>query len=161
MATNESSGTRPCRICARIEEIRAGEVAELVADLENSYVVLGDSQFYRGYCIVFAKQHFTELHLMPRAQALALFEETILVGRAAYSVVKPLKLNYECLGNEVPHVHWHIFPRQLTDPEPRRPVWSRPDTLDKVELEPADKMGLIRSLQTEINRLAGQRPDGA
>jgi diadenosine tetraphosphate (Ap4A) HIT family hydrolase len=34
-----------------------------------------------------------------------------------------LRINYECLGNLVAHVHWHVIPRHAGDPEPTRPVW--------------------------------------
>ena len=46
-----------CGICAGLEAIRAGKVPNLIAELDNSYVVLGDAQFYRGYCILLAKHH--------------------------------------------------------------------------------------------------------
>ena len=30
---------------------------------------------------------------------------------------RPHKLNYELLGNQVPHLHWHLFPRSPDDPD--------------------------------------------
>ena len=39
---------------------------------------------------------------------------------------KPLKMNYFLLGNTDPimdHLHWHIIPRRITDPSPKRPIW--------------------------------------
>ena len=94
---------------------------------------------------------------MPAAEARALFDEMMLTAHAISSVVKPAKLNYACLGNIEPHVHWHIFPRQLTDPDPRSPVWARPETVQKSDLEPTDKSTLIRSLQAELKRSASSR----
>ncbi|HMP17684.1 MAG TPA: hypothetical protein PKD72_11720, partial [Gemmatales bacterium] len=38
-------------------------------------------------------------------------------------VVKPRKINYEWLGNQVPHLHWHLFPRQSEDPHHLQAVW--------------------------------------
>ena len=40
--------------------------------------------------------------------------------QAIWNVVKPLKLNYECLGNLEPHVHWHVFPRYESEEEKLR-----------------------------------------
>ncbi len=35
------------------------------------------------------------------------------------------KMNYQLLGNSVPHLHAHIVPRPLLDPLPHRPLpWS-------------------------------------
>jgi diadenosine tetraphosphate (Ap4A) HIT family hydrolase len=32
-------------------------------------------------------------------------------------------MNYELLGNQVPHIHWHLVPRLSTDPELHAPIW--------------------------------------
>lgn len=37
--------------------------------------------------------------------------------------MKPDHMNYELLGNSVPHLHWHIAPRYKTDPRWGRPIW--------------------------------------
>ena len=60
-----------CGICAIIAKTRAGENSQFVAELPHSFVVPGDAQFYRGYCILLAKRHVTELHLMPPDTARA------------------------------------------------------------------------------------------
>jgi diadenosine tetraphosphate (Ap4A) HIT family hydrolase len=46
-----------------------------------------------------------------------------LVAEAVFRAFTPRKLNYELLGNAVPHLHWHLFPRHSDDPHPRGPVW--------------------------------------
>jgi diadenosine tetraphosphate (Ap4A) HIT family hydrolase len=46
-----------------------------------------------------------------------------LLAAAIESCFRPDKLNYELLGNQVPHLHWHIFPRSRRDPEALKPVW--------------------------------------
>ena len=71
-----------CGICAGIEAIRAGKAPNLIAELDNSYVVLGDAQFYRGYCILLAKHHARELFELPRDQARALSDELRSVAEA-------------------------------------------------------------------------------
>ena len=43
------------------------------------------------------------------------------VARALISVYKPLKMNYETLGNSVPHLHTHLIPRFADDPRPGQP----------------------------------------
>jgi diadenosine tetraphosphate (Ap4A) HIT family hydrolase len=35
-------------------------------------------------------------------------------------------MNYELLGNMVPHMHWHLVPRFREDPLWPRPIWSEP-----------------------------------
>lgn len=163
MAPDEpAAARRPCGICSSIERIRAGNFPDLVAELPRSWLILGDAQFYRGYCVLFAKRHVTELHLMPRAEAHELLDESLAAGRAIATVVNPLKLNYECLGNQEAHVHWHVFPRYTNDPLRLQPIWVRTESERKVSLEDSDRRVLIEALRAELRRLlpAAHWPDG-
>jgi diadenosine tetraphosphate (Ap4A) HIT family hydrolase len=36
---------------------------------------------------------------------------------------RAVKMNYELLGNQLPHIHWHLIPRLAQDPAPLEPVW--------------------------------------
>jgi diadenosine tetraphosphate (Ap4A) HIT family hydrolase len=147
-----------CGICRAIEEIKAGKFRDLVAELNSCYVILGDAQFYRGYCILFAKSHATELYLMPADAARLLFDEMRLTAEAIAAVVKPWKMNYECLGNSVPHVHWHLFPRQASEADElkRGPIWLRPESERKTALSEDDRHALIGAIRKEI---AARLPD--
>jgi diadenosine tetraphosphate (Ap4A) HIT family hydrolase len=147
-----SVAARPCGICTLIERCRAGAFADFVAELPHSFVILGDAQFYRGYCVVLAKRHINEIHLMPPGEARALFDETIAVGRAIALATRPLKLNYECLGNLEPHIHWHVFPRFETDAMRAAPVWIRPEAERKAALEDSDRRSLIQTIGGELRR---------
>ena len=144
-----------CGICAGLENIRAGKAPNLVAELAHSYVVLGDAQFYRGYCILLAKRHARELFELPREEALALSDELRSVAEAINLVVQPLKLNYECLGNLEAHVHWHVFPRYASEEEKfrRAPLWERPASERIVNLAEHDERALMASLRAAIVRL--------
>jgi diadenosine tetraphosphate (Ap4A) HIT family hydrolase len=149
MVPDETAG-RACGICSIIEGIRAGTFVDWVAELPRSWLTLGDAQFYRGYCVLLAKRHVTELHAMPRGEVHELLDEILAVGRTLAEVLKPLKLNYECLGNQEPHVHWHIFPRYLNDPMRLTPVWLRAETERKVSLEKSDRDELIAAIRGEL-----------
>jgi diadenosine tetraphosphate (Ap4A) HIT family hydrolase len=121
-------------------------------------LILGDAQFYRGYCLMLAKRHVTELHEMPRSEAHELLDELLAVGRTLATLLKPLKLNYECLGNQEPHVHWHIFPRYADDPMRLSPVWLRPETQRKASLDERTRAELIAAIrQILVRRLPAAR----
>jgi hypothetical protein len=49
--------------------------------------------------------------------------EVLRVARAIEAAFSPIKLNYDVLGNSVPHLHTHIVPRYAEDP---RPGWPFP-----------------------------------
>jgi diadenosine tetraphosphate (Ap4A) HIT family hydrolase len=154
MASDENAGARPpCGICALIDRARAGGFSDFIAELPRSWLILGDAQFYRGYCVLLAKRHINESHLMPRGEAHELFDELLAVGKSLATVVKPLKLNYECLGNLEPHVHWHVFPRYAEDPQRLAPIWVRPETERNVSLEDSDRRALLAALRAELSRI--------
>ena len=136
-----------------IERIKGGAFPDVIAELPRSWVILGDAQFYRGYCVLLAKRHATEPYLMPRGEAHELLDEMLAVGKAISTVTAPLKLNYECLGNQEPHVHWHIFPRYLDDPIRLQPVWLRAEVERKVSLENSDRHALVADLRGALARL--------
>jgi diadenosine tetraphosphate (Ap4A) HIT family hydrolase len=143
---------RACGICSMIEEIRGGTFPDWLAELPRSWLTLGDAQYYRGYCVLLAKRHVTELHAMPRGEAHELLDEILAVGRTLAEVLKPLKLNYECLGNQEPHVHWHIFPRYSEDPMRMSPVWLRPQAERKVALGEGIRSELVTAIRRELVR---------
>ena len=43
------------------------------------------------------------------------------MARALITVYEPLKMNYETLGNSLPHLHTHLVPRYTEDPRPGQP----------------------------------------
>jgi diadenosine tetraphosphate (Ap4A) HIT family hydrolase len=59
-----------------------------------------------------------------------------LLARAVEQAFRPLKMNYELLGNQVPHLHWHVFPRYPDDPASLKPVWL---ALDRAEQDPQER----------------------
>ena len=93
-------------------------------ELPHSYVTLNRDQFFPGYTLLFTKDHYTELFHLDRNVRSALMEEVSSVAQALYTVYAPAKINYELLGNMVPHIHWHIVPRFMSEPLWPRPIWA-------------------------------------
>jgi diadenosine tetraphosphate (Ap4A) HIT family hydrolase len=84
-----------------------------------------------------------------------------LLAAAMESCVAPRKLNYELLGNQVPHLHWHLFPRYPQDPEALKPVWLALDRADRDEQErerlrtgPMPRHETALLLRRELKRLS-------
>ncbi len=153
--------TRPCGICAMIDRIKAGAFPDFVAELPHSYVILGWEQLYRGYCVMLAKLHATELYLMPVDAARALSDEMRMLAEAIAAATHPWKMNYSCLGNQEPHVHWHLHPRYESDELRNAPTWVRPEAERKISLSESDQRDLLAAIRKEIAaRIAGARfPD--
>lgn len=141
---------RACGICAMIDRIKAGTFSDFVAELPHSYIILGNEQYYRGYCVMLARRHATELYLMPIDEARALDDEMRMVAEAIATVTRPWKMNYSCLGNQEPHVHWHLQPRYETDELRNGPTWLRPEAERRVALPEPDRRALVDALRTQI-----------
>jgi diadenosine tetraphosphate (Ap4A) HIT family hydrolase len=88
----------------------------------DAYLVRADIQ--RGLSMaVWRGRHVAEPTQLTDDEAAAYGREVLRVGRALEAVMEPIKLNYDLLGNTVPHLHTHIVPRYADDP---RPGWPFP-----------------------------------
>jgi diadenosine tetraphosphate (Ap4A) HIT family hydrolase len=134
-----------CFACKRIDRIHKGENPYFVAELSESYVVLADDQRYEGYCILALKDHHEHLSELPVKQQLGLFEDVIRTAKVIKSLFRPVRLNYECLGNTLHHVHWHVIPRYDWDPDLKRPIWIRPEEERRIGVDP-EKLRELREL---------------
>ncbi len=112
-----------CPLCEKLTRLHELPTDEIVAQFAHSVAFLGPWQYYHGYCILIARRHATELGELPTNERHAYFDEMCKLARAIEVCFEPRKINYELLGNQVPHLHWHIFPRQVDDPEALKPVW--------------------------------------
>ncbi len=109
-----------CQMCSRWDT----DADLRIAELTHSYVILNRDQFFPGYTLLFTKNHVTELFHLDRELRAALVEEVSSVAQALYTVFTPAKINYELLGNMVPHIHWHIVPRFSSEALWPRPIWA-------------------------------------
>jgi diadenosine tetraphosphate (Ap4A) HIT family hydrolase len=122
-----------CVFCRRLAALDALPAGEVVWSFPNSVALLGTWQYYYGYCVLIARTHAVELNDLSDSERRAYFDEMCLLARAIESLARPHKLNYEMLGNQVRHLHWHVFPRSKQDPDALKPVWL---ALDRAERDP-------------------------
>ena len=123
-----SAPVRGCVLCDRLM-LGAADPHRL-AVLRESVVILGDNQGAPGWCTLILREHVDHLAELPFERQSRLFEEVALVAeviraefRSAGAGGHPPRINYECLGNVCPHVHWHVIPRLERDPTPNATVW--------------------------------------
>lgn len=111
---------QPCPACAG----QWPEAAQRIVDCGSTVAYLHDDQFFPGWTLLVLKRHAAELWQLEPAERGALIEELTRVARALGTVFDAVKLNYELLGNQIAHIHWHLIPRRVDDPAPRSPVWT-------------------------------------
>lgn len=80
-----------------------------------------------GYSIAIWKRgHVAELTDLDDDALSGFGRETVLAAKAIQRVFAPAKLNFETLGNELPHLHTHVVPRYIGDPAPGRSLLGAP-----------------------------------
>lgn len=119
-----------------------------VVDLRLTTAYLHEDQFFAGWTVLVLKRHATELFHLGRDERAGVIEEVATVARALTEAVAAVKINYALLGNQLPHVHWHVIPRLAGDPAPRETVWSRPHP-SRV-LSPQERGALIARIQARL-----------
>jgi diadenosine tetraphosphate (Ap4A) HIT family hydrolase len=112
-----------CPFCWKLRTVDEFGEAEVVWRFPHGVALLGAWQYFQGYCILVSRRHAAELNELPPDERRAYLDEMCLLAQAVQTCYRPHKLNYELLGNQVPHLHWHIFPRYLDDPDHLRAVW--------------------------------------
>ncbi|MDQ6885187.1 MAG: HIT family protein, partial [Candidatus Dormibacteraeota bacterium] len=101
--------------------------------VSDAYLQRADIQ--RGYTIVIWRgRHVAEPTELSPEEASAYWLEVLHVARALEAYLKPIKLNYNVLGNSLPHLHTHVLPRFADDP---RPEWPFP--FPETERPPIDE----------------------
>lgn len=121
-----------------------------IAEFDCCRLMLNRDQFFPGYSFLFTRQHVTELFHLDKDVRAAVMEEISTVASALYTIFKPDKMNYELIGNMVPHIHWHIVPRFRTDPLWPRTVWADPH--DEKHLSAGAYNELIGQIRAELHR---------
>lgn len=125
-----------CPMCdGRPDETEHG-VRFFTGRVSDAYLVRADVQ--PGMSVVIWRgRHVVEPTELTHAEAAAYGAEVLRVARSIEAVMRPLKMNYNVLGNSVPHLHTHLVPRYTTDP---RPGWPFPFPDPTPPPMPADRL---------------------
>jgi diadenosine tetraphosphate (Ap4A) HIT family hydrolase len=134
-----------CEECRSAEEVN--EYGYTVANLRLSRLRLAANQFPPGYCVLICTQHVREPYHLTREEQALFFGDMMCAAQAIERVFSPEKMNFQLLGNLVPHLHAHIVPRYYGDPAPGRPL----DPGDQVvRLTPQEYEERVRLIQEAL-----------
>jgi diadenosine tetraphosphate (Ap4A) HIT family hydrolase len=112
-----------CEACqqGRPDELPIG-VRIFTGRVSDAYLRRANIQ--RGYTVVVWRgRHVAEPTELSSGDATAYWLEVLRVAQALETHLKPVKMNYNVLGNSLPHLHTHVIPRYANDP---RPGWPFP-----------------------------------
>jgi diadenosine tetraphosphate (Ap4A) HIT family hydrolase len=110
----------------QVAAARAGTLPRVIARLASGWVVLGDPQVIRGYCLLLPDPVVPHLNALDQEGRRQFLDDMARVGDAVLAVTGAARINYEMLGNLEPALHAHVIPRHRTEPAALRtkPVWS-------------------------------------
>ncbi|WP_321385663.1 HIT domain-containing protein [uncultured Enterococcus sp.] len=109
----------------RILSAKNGTNPMLMKEMKGGYAVFGDTQFLPGYCVLLPKKEVHSLNDLPIDERNQFLSDMAFLGDALIASCRPLRINYDILGNTDNYLHAHVFPRYEWEQEERRkmPVW--------------------------------------
>jgi len=104
-------------------------------------VVRASVEGYPGFCRVILDRHVSEMTDLDASARERLMRVVFACEQALRELVHPDKVNLASLGNQVPHLHWHVIARFRDDRHFPDSVWAPPrraGTPARAELGDAD-----------------------
>ncbi len=103
-----------------VERCRAGTHPALVGRLDSGWLILGERQIFRGYCLLLPDPVVPHLNALVGAARDLFLADMARAGDALMAVTGALRINYALFGNVEPALHAHLFPRQAAEPPATR-----------------------------------------
>jgi diadenosine tetraphosphate (Ap4A) HIT family hydrolase len=127
-----------CPLCRTVARFATTNDPFVVHEFPHSVLIVGEHQFFAGYCVLVAKEHVRELHGLAPEVYQAFMGELYAATRAVAAAYRPWKMNHASYGNAVPHLHVHIIPRSPDEAEADRTVqpWAFADRFEQRRTTP-------------------------
>lgn len=107
----------PCPLCQPAAE-------QLLWRDSGCRVILTSDPDYPAFCRVIWNEHVREMTDLAPAQRAHFLAVVFAVEQALLDLIHPGKINLASLGNQVPHLHWHVIARFDDDAHFPDPVWA-------------------------------------
>lgn len=110
----------PTLIHRRVREAQQGTNPKVIRKVRSGWIVLGDSQFLRGYCVLLPDPVVPTLNDLPAEARTQYLDDLAALGDAILEVTGAVRINYSILCNLEPALHAHAHPRYADEPEAYR-----------------------------------------
>ncbi|WP_322995943.1 HIT family protein [Castellaniella sp.] len=105
-------------------------VGLLHEDAQLRIITVDDAQF-PGYLRVIWRDHVSEMTDLSQANRDRLMLVVYRLEALQRDILQPDKINLASLGNQVPHLHWHLIPRWRGDPCFPDSIWATSQAHDQ------------------------------
>lgn len=113
-----------------------GQGGKLVARAGPWRVIRVDEAGFPAFYRVVWESHVAEFSDLSPAERQQCMEAVVAVEHVLREQLRPTKVNLAALGNQVPHLHWHVIARFDWDSHFPAPVWAaaqRPAPPERIE----------------------------
>ncbi len=126
---------------------------------EKLRIVAVDDEHYPGFVRVIWNDHVAEMSDLSPSDRATLMNTVNTVEQALRARMQPHKINLASLGNQVPHLHWHVIPRYRDDPHFPDPIWAvlRPERLQDEgwRIRRAERQAQALALHNDLRAQSG------
>lgn len=125
-----------CEMC-QSKRLDEDEYGVRIFSTDHVDAVLQRAAIQRGYTLVIWRgRHVVEPFELTESEASSYWKSVLIVAKALAAFYQPIKMNYETLGNTVPHLHTHLLPRFIEDPAPGKPFPLLPQSGVEPKVDP-------------------------
>ena len=110
----------PTGIHRKLRLIEADQLPQAIARLPSGWLIAGDVQHLRGYCVFLHDPVARDYNALDSDQRARYALDLGLVGDALLAVAGAYRINYETWGNLDPALHTHVVPRFASEPDSLR-----------------------------------------
>ena len=145
----------------RVEAAHAGTNPTVIRRMPSGWLVLGDSQTLRGYCLLLADPVVQDINTLGYEQRVGFLLDMTLIGDALLEVTGARLINYQLLGNTDQALHVHLNPRYATEPDDKRPypTWEyhRDPKVQHIPFDAVRDRDLMEQIGRAVDRLLAGR----
>ena len=137
-------------------ELCEGDGGHVLWRDEFCRVVRAAVEGYPGFCRVILNRHVREMTDLEAPERERLMRVVFACERVLRDLLRPDKVNLASLGNQVPHLHWHVIARHRDDLHFPEAVWAPPRRVGapaRAEVSDAD-------ISTGLDQLLGSGAAG-
>ena len=143
----------PNLIEQRVKAAREGRNPYVICRMSSSWLVIGDVQPVKGYCLLLADPVCDSANVLSEEARIQFSLDMYRVGDALLRITDAHRINYEIYGNLVPALHAHITPRYSTEPKWKLTLpaaLAHPKLLAR-RFNPATDAHLVEKLRTSLS----------
>lgn len=141
-----------CILCERVKS--KDKSSHFIHEFKHSLLFVGEHQYFPGYCVLYLKDHETDLTSLSDTVQREFFSEVMKSAKAIKNSFNPAKINYSCLGNVVDHIHYHIFPRSSDelDKQSKKDPWANDHLFNSKITTKTDALMISKKIKEELCR---------